>query len=207
MAGKALISEDSHDPTENLASRRQISGHYVRLADSIATLSAAWSVRLVPLLKLILMLCLVLVPASAFADRPGWENLNQLAAGNKIQVEDSNHKKLTGTFIEYSNAGISLQTSAGAQTVRKEDVRAVKLMENHHRLRNAGIGAAVGAGVGAGIGAASYQKCTSTKFLACLGDDGRGLNTGLGAVLGGIGGAAVGALWPDHKTLYRSSAR
>jgi hypothetical protein len=204
MTGKALTSEGFHNAAENLARRRQICGRYARLADYIAARGLVWSVRYAPLLKLFLMLGLLLVPASVFADQPGWENLNRLAAGNKIQVEDSNHKKLSGTFIEYSNTGFTLQTSGGAQTLRREDVRVVKLMENHHRLRNTAIGAAIGTGVGAGVGAAAYRPCSQTGFLACLGAQGRGLNVGLGAVVGGIGGAVVGAVWPGHHTLYRS---
>lgn len=186
MTGKALISEGFHNATEKLARRRQICGRCARLADYIAARGLAWSAGNAPLLKLFLMLGLLLVPAWVFADQPGWDNLNLLAAGNKVQVEDPNHKKLSGTFIEYSNTGITLQTSGGAQTLRREDVRVVKLMENHHRLRNTAIGAAIGTGVGAGVGAATYRPCSQTGFLACVGAQGRGLNVGIGAVVGGI---------------------
>lgn len=205
MTSQVLIFEGSRLATGNLAKARQICGHYARLADFVAARSVAWSARYVLLLKSILMLCVLLAPASVFADQPGWESLNLLAAGNKIQVEDSNHKKITGTFIEYSNTGISLQTNGAAQTLRREDVRVVKLMENHHRLRNAAIGAAVGTGVGAGVGAAAYQPCSQkTGFLGCIGYDGRGIDVGIGAVVGGIAGAVAGALWPGHRTVYRS---
>jgi hypothetical protein len=105
--------------------------------------------------------------------------------------------------VRFSETAISYQETAGEQTIPKQDVRRVKLMENKHRLRNTLIGAGVGTGAGAAIGAASYNKqsCPSTNF--CLsGIGGRGIPTAIGAVVGLVAGTVVGALSPSHQSIY-----
>jgi len=131
-----------------------------------------------------------------------WENLNTLQAGQKIQVVE-NSKKDSGTFLNVSDQAISLQGKSGAETIQRQDVRSVRLMENKHRLRNTLIGTAVGAGAGAGIGAAAYQPCSPISSF-CVAPDGRGLPTAVGAVVGAAVGAAAGALWPSHETIYKA---
>jgi hypothetical protein len=146
-----------------------------------------------------ILVCVLGMPCVASAQ---WENLNTLQAGQKIQVVE-NSKKGSGTFLSVSDKGISLQGKSGAQTIQRQDVRSVRLMENKHRLRNTLIGGAVGAGAGAGIGAAAYQPCSPTNSF-CVGPGGRGLPTAVGAVIGAVGGAVVGALWPSHETIYKA---
>jgi len=107
-----------------------------------------------------------------------------------------NSKKESGTFLSVSDKDISLQGKSGTQTIHRQDVRSVKLMENKHRLRNTLIGAAVGAGVGAGISAAAWEPHGYAG--------GRGTGAAVGAVIGAAGGAVVGALWPAHETIYRA---
>jgi hypothetical protein len=161
--------------------------------------------------KLFVLICVLIVPRAIFAqtDQASWENLSATGAGHKIQVLELNSKKISGTFMNFSSTNISLQTPSGAETILRQDVRRVTLMENHHRLRNTLIGIGVGAGAGAIVGAASYQPCSASaqnQFLGCLGFNGtRGISSGIGAVIGGVGGAIVGALWPNHKTIYRST--
>ena len=111
-----------------------------------------------------------------------------------------NSKKHFGSFVSFSETGITFQETAGGQTIPKQDVRRVKLMENKHRLRNALIGGAVGAGVGAGIGAAKYQPCSYPSF--CLPSIGRAGYAGIGLVIGLPIGAVVGVLVPSHHTIY-----
>ena len=142
--------------------------------------------------KLWILACVLGMPCVVSAQ---WENLNTLQAGQKIQVVESS-KKDSGTFLSVSDKEISLQGKSGPQTVQKQDVRSVKLMENKHRLRNALIGAAVGAGAGAGISAAAWEP---HGYVG-----GRGTGAAVGAVIGAAGGAVVGALWPGHETIYRA---
>ena len=139
--------------------------------------------------KLGILLCVLGMPCvvSARSSHVAWDNLNTLAAGQKIQVVEGNSKKDSGTFLNFSDTAISLQGKSGAQTIQRQDVRSVKLMEDKHRLRNTLIGGAVGAGVGAGIGAAAYQPCSPTNTF-CINPGGRSLPAAVGAAF----------LW-DHK--------
>jgi hypothetical protein len=118
--------------------------------------------------------------SSAQSGPRSWQNLNTLQAGEKIQVLERNSRKVSGTFLNVSDAAISVQ-----------DVVSVRLMKNKHRLRNAFIGAGVGAGVGAVIGAASNDGFFSRDVVA-----------GFLAAAFLVPGAVVGALVPDHSTIY-----
>jgi len=142
--------------------------------------------------KFWILACLLGMPCVVSAQ---WENLNTLQVGQKIQVLE-NSKKESGTFLSVSDKDISLQGKSGTQTIHRQDVRSIKLMENKHRLRNTLIGAAVGAGVGAGISAAAWEPHGYAG--------GRGTGAAVGAVIGAAGGAVVGALWPAHETIYRA---
>jgi len=158
--------------------------------------------------RALLLICVLGVPSASWAQTnpSSWENLNALQPGEKIQVVEMNSKKASGTFVSVSDAAISLQEEGTQQTIPKQDVRSVKLMQNGHRVRNALIVAAVGAGAGAGIGAAEYSKCSPSQSF-CIQPVGRGATAGIGAVVGGAAGAIVGALLPSHKTIYHASAR
>ena len=163
--------------------------------------------------KFLVLICVLIMPCAVFArtDQASWENLSAIGAGHKIQVLELNSKKISGAFMNFSSANISLQAPSGAETILRQDVRRVTLMENHHRLRNTLIGVGVGAGAGAIVGAASYHPCSASaqnQFLGCLGFSGsRSISSGIGAVIGGVSGAVVGALWPNHKTIYRSTGQ
>lgn len=153
--------------------------------------------------RLLLLICILGVSSAVRSQSKAgnWENLNTLRAGEKIQVRESNKTKITGTFLNVTDAAIVVQAEAGSQNILRQDVRSVKLMENRHRLRNALILGGVGAGVGAGIGAAAHHSCPSSQTF-CLDIGGRSLPAGIGAVAGFLGGGTVGALLPDHKTIY-----
>jgi hypothetical protein len=150
--------------------------------------------------KIFLLLLVIGLSYAAFAqtDQASWANLSGLRPGQKIQVIGVPSKKHSGTFVSASDAAISYRETTGEQSIPKQEVPSVKLMENKHRLRNTLIVAGVGAGVGAGIGAALHKSCSSQSF--CLDIGGAALPAGIGAVLGGVGGAVVGVLLPSHNT-------
>jgi hypothetical protein len=107
-------------------------------------------------------------------------------------VIERNKRKVSGTFLNVSEAAISVQDEAGSEAIQRQDVLTVKLMKNKHRLRNAFIGAGVGASVGAVIGGTAKSGFISRGVVA--------------AALGGfcaVPGAVVGALVPDHSTVYK----
>jgi hypothetical protein len=131
--------------------------------------------------------------------------MSTLSSEQRIQVVQMNSKKDTGTFLNVTDAAITLEEKSGEQTIQKPNVHIVKPMKNEHRLRNTLIGAPTDAGVGAGIGAASYRPCMTppqAAFFSCL-DFGRGPQAAIGALVGLVGGAVTGALWPSHKIIYR----
>jgi len=153
--------------------------------------------------KRLFLLCVLGLPCVSWAQtgRASWTNLSALQAGQEIQIVDMNSKKHSGTFVNASDTAISYQEAAGEQTIQKQDVRSVKLMENKHRLRNILILGAVGAGVGAGIGASVVRSCSSQSL--CIQPIGKGGLAGIGAAVGFVGGTVVGALLPSHKMIYR----
>ena len=140
----------------------------------------------------------------AQAKQTSWSDLSGLQPGQRIQVVGMTSKKHSGNFVSVSDTAISYRETTGEQSIPKQDVLSVKLMENKHRLRNTLIVAGVGAGVGAGIGAALHKPCSSQSF--CLDIGGAALPAGIGAVLGGVGGAIVGFLLPSHSTIYQVSS-
>ena len=123
---------------------------------------------------------------------PGsWQNLNTLQAGQRIQVLERNTRRVSGTFLNVSGAAISVQGEAGSQAIQRQDVLSVKLMKNKHRLRNAFIGAGIGAGLGAALGGATNNGFVNRGVFAA----------GVAASFS-VPGAVIGALVPDHSTIY-----
>jgi hypothetical protein len=121
-----------------------------------------------------------------------WQNLNTLQAGQRVQVLQRNTRKVSGTFLNVSEAAISVQGEAGSQAIHRQDVLSVKLMKNKHHLRNAFIGAGVGAGLGAVVGGTAKND-----FVR------RGLAAAVVAGVFAVPGAVVGALVPDHSMIYK----
>src|SRR5271156_2241649 len=138
------------------------------------------------------LICVLGIACTSWAqgDKDSWANLSALRPGQKIQIVEMNSKKHSGIFVSFSEAAIVYQDTAGGQTIPRQEIRRVKLVENRHRLRNALIGGAVGAGVGAGIGAAK-SECSGPD---CINVIGRGTVAAIGAIIGAGVGAVVGAL-------------
>ncbi len=149
--------------------------------------------------KALLVMCVLALPYVCLAqpNQSSWLNLNVLQPGQRIEVVEMTSTKHSGTFVVISETAIKYRDASGEQSIQKEDIRTVKLMENKHRLRNTLICAGVGAGIGAGIGAAATQQ-TGSILLSVN----RGKGAAVGAVLGVFGGAAVGVLLPSHSTIY-----
>src|ERR1700728_1068037 len=131
--------------------------------------------KIEPLMRKTFLLLFVLeVSCAAFAqtDRASWANLSGLQPGQRIQVVGMTSKKHSGNFVSISDTAISYRETNGEQSIPKQDVLSVKLIEHKHRLRNTLIVAGVGAGVGAGIGAALHKSCSSQSFCLDVGGAG-----------------------------------
>jgi hypothetical protein len=208
MKSNALAVQSAREMTENRAKRCQISGRSPFSVAKIGHEDPALHRGTVAMRKLWMLICVLGMPcvASAQNNHAAWENLSALQAGQKIQVVEMNSKKVSGRFVSVSDKAISLEEAAGQQTIQRQDVRSVKLMKREHLVRDALIGAGVGAGVGAAIGAASYSPCKPSQSF-CIDPVGRGGAAGIVAVIGGVAGAVVGALVPNHKTIYRAKSQ
>jgi hypothetical protein len=201
MSSKRLAIQSGPEVPENWAKSWQVSGRCHSASATAGRRDRARNRAPRRPRKLLIMVCVLTMPCAAFArtDQASWENLSAIGAGHKIQVLELNSKKVSGTFVDFSSTSISLRERSGAQTILRQDVRSVTLRENHHRLRNTLIGTGVGAGAGAGIAATTWEN------HGFFGNKGTGAT--VGAVIGAIGGAIVGALWPSHKTVYRSAGQ
>jgi hypothetical protein len=134
MKSKVFAVQSSSEVTEKLAQGCPLSGH------SRSGLGALMR-------KTLFLTCALGPPFAVVAhtDQASWANLRALQAGQKIQAVDMNSKKHSRTFVNVSGIAISYQEAAGEQTIQKQDVRSVKLLESKHRVRNSlvGIGVAV----------------------------------------------------------------
>ena len=143
--------------------------------------------------KLLFLICILGVSISLQAQgKPSaWANLNNLHQGDRIQVRQMDSTKATGEFMSVSDAALSLQANGSAQVIARETVKSVTLMKNKHRLRNTFIGAGIGAGLGAALGGATNNGFVNRGVFAA----------GVAAAFS-VPGAVVGALVPDHSTIY-----
>ncbi len=132
----------------------------------------------------------------AAADETGWSNLQQLRVGQKIEVVDTNLKKLKGTFLSFSEEAISLRVKKDEVGVQRPNVLRVSLRGRPKRSTSALVGAAIGALAGLTLGAVVPET-----------ECGRGCMMGMSTVIGAGVGAGVGAavsFVPSYRTIYRA---
>ena len=141
-------------------------------------------------------------PQSPPLGESDWNNLQQVRVGQKIEVVDTNLKKLKGTFLSFSEEAISLRVKKQEVGVQREDVFRVSLRGKSKRLRNALIGMAIGAG--AGVAAAEISIRASEPGFFSERDFWQVPYVVL--VSAGIAvGAGVGATFPPgYQTIYRA---
>lgn len=137
----------------------------------------------------------------AQSNQSAWTKLAALQPGQAIQVVDTAAKKYSGTFVSVSDTALAIQETSSQQSLQKQDVRSVKLMQakSSNRGRNILIFGAIGAGAGAGIGAAVSSS-------NCLGCNNKARVAGIGAGVGALIGVVVGAVIPAHgsTTVYNA---
>jgi hypothetical protein len=152
-----------------------------------------------------LLLVTTIFSISLPAQEPGehsWGNLQQVRVGQKIEVVDTNLKKLKGTFLSFSDEAISLRIGKDEVGVQREDVFRVSLRGKSKRLRNALIGMAIGAGAGVAAAEISIRASEPGFFpkrafwqvpYVVL------VSAGIAA------GAGIGAAFPPgYQTIYRA---
>ncbi len=153
------------------------------------------------------LLALPLVEAKALQEaqppaEPGisdWNNLQQVRAGQRIEVVDTNLKKYKGTFLSFSEEAISLRVKKQEVGVQREDVFRVSLRGSPKRSTSALVGAAIGALAGLALSAVAPET-----------ECGRGCMMGMATVMGAGVGAGVGAavsFVPSYRTIYRAEGK
>ncbi len=148
-----------------------------------------------------LLLVVTIFSVSLPAQEPGehsWENLQQVRVGQKIEVVDTNLKKLKGTFLSFSEEAVSLRVKKDEVGVQRPKVFRVSAREHSKRLRNTLIGLGIGAAAGAVVGAAAVAGKPRQGGE-------RRLSMVIGTLIGAGAGTVVGAAFPPgYKTIYRA---
>lgn len=143
-------------------------------------------------LILSIVLALLCVPTSQ-AQRARWQDLSTVRSGTQVDVVDQQLKKVSGTFVAFSDSDITLQAQGKTVSVPKEQVYRVTVARG--RKRNALIGMAAGGVAGAALGLA-----TVLIYRGDLAGSAAVATTSFGA---GVG-AGIGAAVPPHTTIYRA---
>ncbi len=148
-------------------------------------------------------------PQSPPSGESDWGNLQQLRAGQRIEVVDTNLKKLKGTFLSFSEEAISLRVKKEKVAVQREEVFRVSLRKKSKRLRNVLIGMAIGAGAGAALAAAENSRtCGDQPLVSCFDLDFGAITYAVLVPVGGAVGAGVGAAFPPgYQTIYRAKGK
>ena len=121
-----------------------------------------------------------------------WENLEQLASGQEVQVVLTNAKSYRGQLQTVGDDALVLRLATGDQTFERQNVLRVSTRGRGHRGRNALIGLAVGAGAGVivavaspelGTGKCAQGSCVDAGVVSMVGFLGGALGAGLGAAM------------------------
>jgi hypothetical protein len=141
------------------------------------------------------------IPAALCAQTQhgSWSSLNNLKAGQGIEVIETSMRQHAGRFVAVTDELLTLKEKGSDVSLKREDVARVSTSSGTKRGEHALIGLVVGGAIGAGIGAASGSK---TGFL---GGSSRGIAALVGIVIGAPSGAIVGAVVPAHTTIYRAT--
>jgi hypothetical protein len=124
-----------------------------------------------------------------------WDNLKELAPGQKIEVVDMNLKSVKGAFLSLSTDSISLNSGKQEVAVQRADVMRVSLRDSSKLRRNMLIGAGTAGGAVLTIGLLANAPA-SNEGTGCA-----GCVVGFAAAAAG-GGAGLGAI-PGNRTVYR----
>jgi len=136
---------------------------------------------------LLLVPCLVESQVSATAD---WAAVEGLAAGERVEVELSTGKSVSGKIDHVTLESVFVQRGKKTTEVRRQEVSRVYRQKSGAGAKWAAIGALLGAGAGGGAGAASMER-----------ESGFGGAMAGTVVLGGALGAGAGYLLGHGKSV------
>jgi hypothetical protein len=142
------------------------------------------------------MKALLLFLATGMAFAAGWEAVQEISPGHKIEVMTRDGKDTRGVFVSASENTLVVRSKSGEDSFARGDIRRVRVADPSRRARNGLIGTAIGAGIGLAIGAAVCPQCpnegSGAKYMGPLTAAGAGV------------GAAAGFLPAPYRTVYKS---
>lgn len=142
------------------------------------------------------ILALILVASLRAETQPsGWEAVNAIAAGTRIEIVHGALKRSNGTMVSCTDTAVTIETGAGTTVIPRSEVKRASVIR-HSRKKRTLVGMAIGAGAGAAIMAIGAQAGDIDLRYDYL--------IGGGAVLGGAIGAGVGSLVGGPVTVYRT---
>jgi hypothetical protein len=122
-----------------------------------------------------------------------------LYPGARVRIARIDEKPLVAVVIARMADTLVVRAPGLAKPLALPLAEISRLDVSTGRHRNLGkgifVGIVAGGAIGAGLGAASYEPCTSTEFLGCLGSaSDRGESATIGGILGGALGLVAGSL-------------
>jgi len=122
-----------------------------------------------------------------------------LRPGARVRIARIAVKPLVATVVARIGDTLVVRAPGLAKPLALPLAEISRLDVSTGRHRNLGkgmlVGIVAGGAVGAGLGAVTYQPCTSTEFLGCLGaPSDRGESVTIGGILGGALGLVAGSL-------------
>ena len=125
-----------------------------------------------------------------------WRAVQRIAADQRIELVSPDGERTRGVFVSADDVLLVLRSEAGERSIRREDIRRVRVYAPSRRTRNGLIATAIGAGVGLAIGFAVCPQCSN--------EGAAGKYTGPFAAAAAGVGAAIGFLPAPYRTVYKS---
>jgi len=143
--------------------------------------------------RILTSMVLLFIPTAVLGQNPkdSWESVMQVPEGQRLKVVDMKWKAWTGEFVSATEDAITIRTVKGEVTLGRDSVFRVTDLGWSKRGRNAAIGFVVGTAVGGVLLRHPGDLTALGAFMLATG-------------MFGWPGAAVGATFPSHPTIYRT---
>jgi hypothetical protein len=140
----------------------------------------------------VLMIVLAVPTAAVAQNSAGWQKVQALPAGTKVQVKTGKHK----VSCKVQSVSADSISCASGENIPRAEIASIKVS---HRAASTLVGAGIGAGAAAGIGA-GLNNSDQNSFLKFS----NGEVAGVFAIAGAVIGAPIGFFTDFAKsTVYR----
>ena len=128
--------------------------------------------------------------------RGSWNQVAALTTGQRIEIHPFDGKRVRGRFRASDAESVSIDANKDIFTVKRADVRLLKVRRASGRVRNAGLGAAIGGGIGGGVTAGILHGDLDDSLAVAI--------ILVMAVAGASAGFAIGLIPAAYNTLYEA---